>query len=127
MCTVTVAIGRDRPTNLKGREVKLRLRGLQWKSSGWKVSRRAVSAPERMRWNGFQQRVGQTVIVFEGTLHSTKCWRGKAWTGFGEGVDLVDPLVCFGRHPFIPARITSDVATEESVAHDNVVGSIRPS
>jgi len=37
-------------------------------------------------------------------------------------VDLVEPLVCFECQPFIPARITSAVATEESVAHDNVVG-----
>jgi len=56
-----------------------------------------------------------------GLLHATKSGLGKAWTGFGEEVDLVDPLVRFGCQLFIPTRIAVKVATKESL-----YGSIRP-
>jgi len=47
---------------------------------------------------------------------------GKTQTGFGHGVDLERPLICFGLEPCTPVGIGADVATEKAVARHNVCG-----
>ena len=70
----------------------------------------------------FNNALGKLSLHLKGRLHARKGRLGKSWTGCGEGVDLVRPLICYGLEPCIPTGIGADVATEEAVARHNVFG-----